>query len=301
MKRDKTCSVFLVALLFSGVACSCLGEVIAQTSIPEPSVPQFTVQLVSKQYSVPAVTPTYTIDPYNGEQKLVNPGSEGYTGVNRYIELRITNQHYSLSNGSERTIYYNFRMKGHFEQEWTEKHPTYSDVHGCTFISSDAPVQSTSDVTVISFIVETQSDNPNAVYPPDAQLDFQVSAMVGVDSEAYWYPHIGIFVTESTPAIALISQSGWSSTQTISLADSSVSAQATPNPTPSPDPPLPAASSPSPTTTSAQPESTFELNWIELGAFAVLVTVVFLLAVFFVFMRRKIRVLERKLDGTKDT
>ncbi len=52
-------------------------------SIPKPSVPEFTLRYVVQPYYIPATTPTYTIDPYTGEQKIQASGSPSQNGNNQ--------------------------------------------------------------------------------------------------------------------------------------------------------------------------------------------------------------------------
>lgn len=121
---------------------------------PTLSVPEFTVELVAYPYDVPT---TYSTDPYTGETIT----HQGYHVENKSIEVRIKNQPftpYSDADGHEVNLYYNVNIKGHFEESWT---------------GGDRYQASTSEYTVVNL--------PES-YPPKAQIDFQVDAILGYDT-----------------------------------------------------------------------------------------------------------------------
>lgn len=68
--------------------------------IPQPSPPKFTIYLVNDPYEVPATTPTYTVDPYTGEQKQLTHARASYTVDNITIQLWILNEQPNYSNGT---------------------------------------------------------------------------------------------------------------------------------------------------------------------------------------------------------
>jgi hypothetical protein len=149
---------FIMALLFSTIAVAVhFGTAQAETTIPNPSVPEFTLKYVDTSYDVPA---TYSTDPYTGKEVLVEPAHRVNNGT---IELWITNQQYAYSNGSTFHVFYLVQTKGHYEEKWVFATPTFeshllssdSDEYG-VFIE-DTPHQSDSEYTVLSF---------SAVYPP---------------------------------------------------------------------------------------------------------------------------------------
>jgi hypothetical protein len=175
------------------------GESTEPTSIPKPSVPEFTVKLVDNSYDVPAKTTT-EIDQYTGKEVVTT--IPGYHVKNKSIEITITNQPlspYTDVDGYEVNLYYNIRVKGHFGEEWTA--PT--SFQGYNPISR-IPVYSSSGYTVVTC---------SANYPDYAQLDFQVEAFAGHN---YWdsipgHP-LGIY-----SAFKVDATSGWSETQTITI------------------------------------------------------------------------------------
>ena len=91
-------------------------------SMPKPSVPQFSIQVVDYSYDVPT---TYTTDSYTGKQ-ITNPG---YHVDDIRVEGKIKNQHftpYMIPNPNSTNsdnpnlnidFYYNIRYKGHFGNE----------------------------------------------------------------------------------------------------------------------------------------------------------------------------------------
>jgi hypothetical protein len=166
-------------------------------SITKPSVPEFTVKLVEHPYDVPT---TYSIDKYTGE----NVTHLGYHIENKTIEISIKNQ--PSVWGENYTLYYNVRVKGHFEKNWTELQ-SYS-------------AQSDSKYTVLSLPV---------YYPPKAQVDFQVEAIIvhsyenRVFSDDWLAQHPLAEVMQSglediyEREFEIVGTSGWSETQTVTI------------------------------------------------------------------------------------
>jgi hypothetical protein len=166
-------------------------------SIPKPSVPEFTVKLVAHPYDVPT---TYTTDPYTGE----NITYPGYHVENRSIESTIKNQ--PSVWGENYTLYYNVRVKGYFEKNWTE-------------LQSHS-AQSDSKYTVLSLPV---------YYPPKAQVDFQVEAIIihsyenRVFSDDWLAQHPLAEVMQPglediyEQEFTIVGTSGWSETQTVTI------------------------------------------------------------------------------------
>jgi len=210
---SKVLALMLFALLvFSNLAI--VSSVLAE-STPKPSVPEFTVKVVSHPYDIPT---TYYTDPYTGET-ITN---EGAHFENKSIEVWIKNQPftpYDDAEGREVNLYYNVRVKGHFEEDWSLP---------ITFSESDSAErlpQSSSEYTVLSLA---------NYYELDAQVDYQVEAIVGhfytdyyPEGHAIQFP-ITVFQVDET--------SGWSETQTIKIGESQTS---------SPEPTIPTSPTPS--------------------------------------------------------
>lgn len=172
-------------------------EPVFAQSIPNLSVPEFTVKLVEHPYDVPT---TYSIDKYTGEN-ITHPG---YHVENKTIEISIKNQ--PSAYGENYTLYYNIRVKGHFEKNWTELQ-SYS-------------ARSDSKYTVLSLPV---------YYPPKAQVDFQVEAIIvhsyenRVFSDDWLAQHPLAEVMQPglediyEREFEIVGTSGWSETQTVTI------------------------------------------------------------------------------------
>jgi len=232
-------SAFLTAILICGlilVSVTRFVTVHASTdasSIPKPSVPEFTVELVDSSYDVPT---TYSTDPYTGETVT----HEGYHVGSKTIEVTIKNQPFvpfwiqenpSVANWTI-NFYYNVRIKGHFSEDWK----------GLYYASDGYPSQdSGSEYTVLSYQgryspTEGMSFQTSALmttFPVDAQIDFQVEAMIGYVSRVY--------NPDATEQLAMWpwrftgETSGWSNTQTITI-PTTPSPTTSPTPTPAPTP-----------------------------------------------------------------
>lgn len=265
----KRLSVFLVAMLIGGLilaSLSHLSMVQAESAIPKPSVPEFTVKLINSSYNVPT---TYSIDPYTG--KTVTHA--GYHVECRTIEVKIKNQpfvpYYDASTGFNVSLYYNVRIKGHFSENWIELYnpsvgyPAQDSASEYTVLTYQGEYSST---TGMKF--ESSSITIMTTFPPGAQVDFQVQALIG-------YVHRAVLsnVTNPTgpwdvaPWIFAGETSGWSNTQTITIDANGVEtpeqAQANPNVT----------------------QSGF--NWIEIALFTALGVIVALAIVVIVLVRRR--------------
>ncbi len=170
------------------LACGAEREdtVRAQSTVPTPSVPTFTVQIVDHTHYVEPVAPTYTTNPYTGEQQLVSPGQSGYTADNWTIDVSIKNQPFTYGNSSYH-LYYDVRMKGHFSDSWEDLYPLANLLSGDSSWATSEYIQngikeSSSDYTLISI--------PAGEYPAGGQIDLQVQALIGHDStyfEDYGY------------------------------------------------------------------------------------------------------------------
>ncbi len=251
-------------------------------STPKPSVPQFTVQLIAHPYDVPPKTTT-TIDQYTGKESTYT--QPGYHVENRSIEVTIINPHfipYNGSDGYEYILLFNVHVKGHFGDRWNE------------FASEIFP--SDSQYTVVT---------GSADYPEGSQVDFQVEAVVG-----YVYDALAGRPIQPLYQFMPVERSGWSSTQTITIGETTPTATITPTmspttiaptPTNTPTPSYSATATPMPTAQSSINSDTNsaipQLSWLEIGAFTVLGIVVAVLVVFLVLMRMRNRGLELKQNG----
>jgi len=209
------------------------SQVYAETSIPKPAVPEFTVKLFDSSYDVPT---TYSTNPYTGE-KVTHPG---YRVESRTIEIKIKNQPFTPFVVEEATanwtvgLQYVIRWKGYFERDW---HEIYYDNPMDGFTGFSANLES--EYSVISFEGEYSSTEGLRLYyqgliatfPPDVQVDFQVKARIGYVSR-YPVPFTSGWTFNGE-------ESGWSNTQTLTIGVSQTptsSPATTSTPTPSEGP-----------------------------------------------------------------
>jgi hypothetical protein len=280
---------FLVALMVCGVGFDCFASVQAEST--KPSVPQFAVRFVNASY------PVTTTNSYIGL-------SETTLKSNNSLEVTIKNQPSGSSNG---LIYYNIRVKPHFDdawtevfgvQNWTSKYNADGTFSYVDYINLDAPVQSASGYTTVSFaVVETtlygatgydivryfsgadgQGDTFAFIYaiPAGGQLDVQVEALAGHASQKWIIEH-PLFPTiggHSEDAVEYDASSEWSNTQTFIIGDS-------PNPLPSQSP----TSTPSPS--NAEGSMFHGLELVELVIVVLLAAVVVRLGLVVVYLRKR--------------
>ena len=214
-----------------------VSRVLAQ-SIPKPSVPEFTLELVDSSYDVPT---THEINPYTGE----NVTYEGYHVKSTSIQVKIENQPFApyerqdLNEAFNRTIYffYNIRIKGFYTDNWIELYNP----------SDGYPQWSDSQYTLFSYVWGgdggTLMGSKSVNLPAGGEVDFQVEAMIGYvhrSGEPPWFPWT--FYGET---------SGWSNTQTITIAESQTSS---PESTPTLSPEITTPASPT-STPSNEPQT----------------------------------------------
>ncbi len=199
-------------------------------SMPKPSVPQFSIQVVDRSYDVPT---TYYTDPYTGKQVA----NRGYHVEDIRVEGKIKNQHfspYTIPNPNSTSsydtnlnidFYYKIRYKGHFGDEWRQLYGS-EDVD---FLKQNYGSEYTNFTAARYNAVEFQDS---------AQVDFQVEAFIGFET---WG-----FVSTWPYRILNGEGSGWSNilTITVSKNDSSNTYASTID------------NSPYPTLTSTQPPPT---------------------------------------------
>ncbi len=211
-KISKTLALFLTLI----IATSCLTLLMVNSAnaqtIPKPSVPEFTIKVVHHSVDQPAI---YSIDPYTGENKTV---VEAKHDVWTSVVVTIMNQHfipYADAEGNTINLYYNVRSKGSFSENWVE----LENINYGFPTPSQIPSPPSEDYLELDY---------TANYSSNAQLDFQVQAMIGFihdienpygGMDNRYYP---VFTGES---------SGWSNTQTITIGQSST--------LPSPSPTVP--------------------------------------------------------------
>jgi hypothetical protein len=206
-----------------------VGSAFAQ-SIPKPSVPEFTVKYVDLSYYEP---PTYGVDQFTGETVITN---EGYYVDNKSVAFKIVNQPFTSfndSSGNYIALYYNFRFKGLFGDEWF--YYPFSESGGGTHrysamfyvLSDQSPKLEASDSEYTDIFLGLPflfgAFNPKV----GSLVDFQVQALIGhiVYEGDGFYSYVG-------------QRSDWSNTQTIEVGESQTS---------SPEPTTPTSPTPLPT------------------------------------------------------
>ena len=213
--------LLIIALAVSSLVM--VGSAFAQ-SIPEPSVPEFTVTPIGPSFDVP---PAYSLDRDTGEIVIAE---NGYHVEYSAVVITIRNQPFSPSFSTEgRQIsffYYNVRIKDHHQSDnyWNELYR----------VDEGFLPPSKSNYTNIPIPVEGVQ-NVGIVIPTGTQTDIQVEAMIGsigrqfnpnATSQIDMYPYV--FTGET---------SGWSNIQTITLpANTPLSPNPTSSPTTTPTP-----------------------------------------------------------------
>lgn len=223
----KYLSLFLVAILSVSILwtiplsyAQTTPDVTPYPEIPKPSVPQFTVKLIDSSYDIPA---TASINPYNG-QTITHPGQHIEA---RTIEIRIKSEaiapfevHLGTSNWTA-SLGFGVRWKGHFETEWhnlDSASDSYLDSESGNYVTVYAPQGEYSPTEGLKMV-----EGMYGTFPPDAQLHFQVQAMIGFLHRVV-SPSIGGGWTFTGQT------SEWSNIQTLNLADGSITTSSNPSP-----------------------------------------------------------------------
>jgi hypothetical protein len=201
-----TCTLILALLVSSMV----LVAVCAETPAVKPSVPEFTLEVVDFSYDVP---PHNETDHYTGEVRTI----PGYHVENKTIKLSVKNQPTNFTvDGVTYQTYYMIKKTPHFYTDWiqtgvTETLQKNPEGDYAEYLRN-CPQQSETEYTVFYFSED---------WEPKAQIDFQVQALRGHDSQAWAPPCIppigGYWGAEYYSAIALDESSGWSDVQTATI------------------------------------------------------------------------------------
>jgi len=209
-------SAFLTVILIGGLVLASamlFGIVHAQLSVPE-----FTLKYIDKSYDVP---PTYGIDQYTGEKVITNPG---YHVDNRTVEFTIKNQPftpYTDASGNEISLYYNFRFKGPYGDDWSY-YPNTDRSYGLYTGFFPDTSASKSDYTVITVPLHALTSYPEGTkISTGSNVEFQVQAIIGYIEVNHTGMLAGNFYGFTGE------RSDWSNTQTILIGESQT-------PTPSP-------------------------------------------------------------------
>ena len=215
MKRTALALCLLIVLLALIMSISQFNVVLADagSSIPKPSVPEFTLRFVDNSYDVP---PTYGVDPYTGKTVVTQ---DGYHVQNKSIEVTITNQQftsYHNENGSLVGLFYNIRVKGHFK-DWIGEPDAENYVY-----------RSDSHYTVIAYSLGGNNDSSVISRRLDenfvsGEVDFQVQALIGYYTKVIHPPSPGDVLSGGQPGYHYVftgEASDWSNTQTLAISES---------------------------------------------------------------------------------
>jgi hypothetical protein len=212
-------SLLLVVILV--VSSLLIIQLASAQSISKPSVPELVnLSYVENSYYV---APTYRIDPFTGQNVTA---SEGNFVNNPSVLAKIRNQpftpySYSVNNGTTYVnLYYNFRYKGHYVNEWS-----YFPINPQTGLSTNRysamfyKLADYPNFTASSTEYSELQINLNYLFakiPTSGQIDFQSQAQIGrIESLGDGFY---TFTGES---------SNWSPTQTINIGETSASASPT--------------------------------------------------------------------------
>ncbi len=186
--------------------------------IPKPAIPEFTIRYVNNSYFKPE-TPVSSVNPYTGEVKTWTEG--GYLVKNLTIEVTIKHQSFPPTiNNSAMQLYYNFRLKGPYEQGWSNLNLRSDDQVDFNYL----PAQNSAGDTVIDLPANTYAGGT---------VQLEVRAILGGTFVfgSGGYPYSQVYTAYAT--------SDWSNLQTIKVA-----ANTAPNITPSITPYSPTTTAP---------------------------------------------------------
>ena len=192
----KLLTALAIFVMLSLVSLMLVESATAQ-SIPKPSIPTFTIQLLGPQYANPT---TYHLDQTSGQ--IV--ADIGYTNEYSYLEVTIKNQPLVFDYSNVHLIgafgfYYNIQIKPHSSSQWVDIYRSSADGY---------LVPSNSEYTTTSISVDGYG-------LAGTQTDIHIEAMIGEIGRQYnpnatsplgMYPYT--FHGET---------SDWSKTQTISI------------------------------------------------------------------------------------
>jgi|WetSurMetagenome_2_1015567.scaffolds.fasta_scaffold00401_15 hypothetical protein len=248
-------SIFIIGILaVSSVGSIC--SVQAQT-IPQPSVPEFTIKITDHSYDIP---PTYDIDQFTGQNITIQMGTHYQW---KTLDFTIINQQDPSGYG----LFYNIRYKGEYTTNWTEL------FHAGTYIAAQSEQYS-----IISFLLSGSypssifGDVYRLIIPVRATVDFQVAALIGTTTRGSMQFGSGdMFNGES---------SNWSKTQTLTITDDS--------PTVNPRASSSLNSTATPQKSDIQSGVLFGANWEQIAIILLAITVVALAFVLVLSRRRSV-------------
>jgi heme/copper-type cytochrome/quinol oxidase subunit 2 len=210
INKAKAFSLFIVVVVT--ISCLIMIKPAYSQTIPQPSVPEFTIKIAEHSYDVP---PTYGIDQFTGQNITIQEGTHYQW---KTLDFTIVNQ--KGPNGY--SLYYNIRYKGQYTTNWTEL------FHAGTYIVAQSGQYST-----VSFLLSGSypssifGDIYRLIIPADAPVDFQVEALIGTTTRgSIQFGSGDTFSGES---------SGWSNTHTLNVSDGSTTTNSGITPSSSPN------------------------------------------------------------------
>ncbi len=206
-------TLILLMALSSLILITAVKPANAQT-IPKPSVPEFTLRYVDHSYDVSPTTTT-TTDPYTGKI-TTKTTREGYHVDNRTIDFTIKNQPY-IKNANTTGywasgLFYNFRFKGHYENETNWKTCPAPSGNFDTYFQASNGTETVISLRLYQLAADYQI---HGFAKTGDEIDFQVQALVGHEKSL------------STAIAFQGERSDWSPTQTITVGETAVTS---PNP-----------------------------------------------------------------------
>lgn len=260
---------FLLIVLVSSPMLLLLPH--ADAAEQKPSVPQFSTQFIDRSYDIPASS---HIDPYTGN--TVDVPLQHVT--NYTIEIVLKNQKYDTTS----EVYYNIRVKGHFESNnWTQ-------LFGYEYSSSR--MSNTSETTFVFY-----SDGDNIFRGKDGSV---INAPIGGQIDIQANTYFGYYEPSSNPYQQFgggwhftTTSSDWSATQILTIPTSG-----TPNSSSTPTS-QPSASSFSPVpSNNTQQKTQFGFNFEQIAIIA-LVFIVAVLVVVVTVQQRRLGRIASQLQG----
>ena len=177
---------------------------VALAAVSRPPVPSFTVDYEASSDYVP---PVYSVNKYTGENTLVQ---QGYYVENKNVIITIENQPFtqSTTDGNPVNLFYNIRVKGHFEEYWTD-------------LGQTTPSDAEYTITSYAYGEKANNDILRNVPTKGGELDFQVQAQTGYYTQAWVEESSGCGGTTTAghyeQRYTLGEPSDWSSTQTLTI------------------------------------------------------------------------------------
>jgi len=233
MSKSATLLFITVLMLSSFIMVGCAFA----ESMPKPYIPEFTVKVRDHSYYVP---PTYRTDPYTGTNELIR---EGYVAQNGTIEVSIKPQlftQYTDAEGNTIRLYFRIAYKGHSALGWNYYPPNdgFSGNYSQYFSASD----SGSTNTLFGFGEYEFGGEDKTIYTPPSlgeisaggKIDFKVEAFIGYYKTLQYIGISGLTYYN----VYTGKPSGWSNTQTITIAESQTPISPSPTFTPYKEPHL---------------------------------------------------------------